>query len=157
MPAIPAHFLLGGSGINESHTPDGISLLDVLNGLAYDVSAVKGSAPSAITAPAGTAVPTITSPLAVAVPAHGVGALLAAYAVPATPTDVENAADRTRMNELRVAVIDHTNYLTAIQTEVALLRSYTAAFVTEVVALRAAQTARAGLTLHFSPQAAYTA
>jgi len=156
MVAIPAQFLLGGIGVNESHTPDGISLLDILNGLAYDVSAVKGSAPSAITSPAGTAVPTITSPLAVAVPAHGIGALLGAYVDAAAPTGPENTADRTRLNELRVAVIDANAYLAAIQTEVALLRSYTSAFVTEVVALRAAQTARAGLTLHWSAQAAYT-
>jgi hypothetical protein len=131
MPAIPEQLLQGGIGLNESHTPDGTSLLDLLNGIVYDASQLKGSAPA-----------TITSPLGTAVPAHGIGSALGAYATPAAPTDVEFAADRTRMNELRTAVISLNDYMTAVRTE--------------IVALRATQTTRAGLTLHWSAQSSYT-
>lgn len=181
MPAIPLELLLGGVGTNESHTTEGTSMLDILNGLAYDLSQVKGSAPATITSPAGTAVPaitspagtvlpTVTAPLEVTVPAHGLGSALGAYADANTPSGVENAADRTRLDELRTNAISNRNYMAATQTEVAQLRTYMAAIQaeigvardyltalrTEVVALRATQTTRAGLTLHWSAQSTYT-
>ena len=160
MPAIPENFLLGGYGFNPAHagaagTSD-VNLVGAINGLAYDITQVTGSAPATITSPLSAAHTTITSPLGTTVPATSVGAALGAYATPATPTDSENTADRTRLNELRTDVIELRNYVTALQAEMNLSRSREDALRTEVVALRTAQSSRAGITRRITPQASYS-
>ena len=156
MVAIPQNFGTGGAGLNQGHgTPDVKALL---NGLAYDVNRLKGSAPSAITSPAGTAVPTITSPAGTTVPAidAALASPLSAYADAAAPTNTENAADRTTINALRTEVVQARQYLEALRTEVVQLRSYAEALRAEVVALRAVQTTRAGYTLRTTVSSDYT-
>jgi len=156
MVAIPQNFGTGGAGLNQGHGSPDVKTL--LNGLAYDVNRLKGSAPSTITSPAGTTVPTITSPAETTVPTldAALASPLAAYATPATPTDTENAADRTTINALRTEVVQLRNYAEAMRAEIVQLRSYAEALRVEVVALRAVQTTRAGYTLRTTVSSDYT-
>ena len=145
MVAIPQNFGTGGAGLSQGHGSPDVKTL--LNGLAYDVNRLKGTAPSTITSPAGTTVPTIDAALA---------SPLSAYADAAAPTNTENAADRTTINALRTEVVQARQYLEALRTEVVQLRSYAEALRTEVVALRAAATTRAGYTLRTTVSSDYT-
>lgn len=123
MPQIPDDLGEGGSGLTPS---DSDGLKAILNGIADDLASIQGDAPAAITSPAGTAVPTITSPLGTALPAL-------TFTTPGATLD-----DLTSLR----------NYVNALITENAQNRSYITALRTEVVALRAAQTTRSGLTLN---------
>jgi hypothetical protein len=162
MPAIPENFLLGGYGFNPAHAgaagASDVDLVGALNGLAYDVNRLKGTAPSTITSPAGTTVPTVTSPAGTTVPTidAALNSALSAYGDPAAPTGPENTADRNTINALRAEVVQVRNYLEALRLEVVQLRSYAEALRTEVVALRAAATTRAGYTLRTTVSSDYT-
>jgi len=156
MVAIPQNFGTGGAGLSQGHGSPDVKTL--LNGLAYDVNRLKGTAPSTITSPAGVAVPTVTSPAGTTVPTidAALNSALAAYGDPAAPTGPENTADRNTINALRAEVVQARNYLEALRLEVVQLRSYAEALRTEVVALRAAATTRAGYTLRTTVSTDYT-
>lgn len=156
MVAIPQNFGTGGAGLSQGHGSPDVKTL--LNGLAYDVNRLKGTAPSTITSPAGVAVPTVTSPAGTTVPTidAALNSALSAYGDPAAPTGPENTADRNTINALRAEVVQARQYLEALRTEVVQLRSYAEALRTEVVALRAAATTRAGYTLRTTVSSDYT-
>jgi hypothetical protein len=129
---IPNKFGEGGQCLSVTPLTSGEpTLKDVANGLAADVASIKGAAPATITSPAGTAVPTITTPLGTSLPSL-------TFATPGATLD-----DLTMLR----------SYVGALITENAQNRAYIAALRTEVIALRAAQTTRAGVTLNVTPSA----
>ena len=166
MTAIPNHFGDGGVGLTTATPPDGsLNLKAALNGLATDVAAMKGAAPSTITSPLSAA---MTGTVGSAVTTT-VGSALGAYASSASPSALENDADRTRMNELRADLLAMNTLVSALRTDLLamneLLTAARADIVTlttranslrtEVVALRATQTTRSGVTLSVTPSADY--
>ena len=166
MTAIPNHFGDGGVGLTTATTPDGsLNLKAVLNGLATDVAAMKGAAPSTITSPLSAA---MTGTVGSAVTTT-VGSALGAYASSASPSALENDADRTRMNELRADLLAMNTLVSALRTDllamnelltaaradIVTLTTRTNSLRTEVVALRATQTTRSGVTLSVTPSADY--
>lgn len=174
MTAIPNHFGDGGVGLTTATTPDGsLNLKAVLNGLATDVAAMKGAAPSTITSPlsaamTGTVGSAVTTTAGSAVTTT-VGSALGAYASSASPSALENDADRTRMNELRADLLAMNTLVSALRTDllamnelltaaradIVTLTTRTNSLRTEVVALRATQTTRSGVTLSVTPSADY--
>lgn len=164
MSQIPNNFGEGGRILTTKPLTDGTpTLKDVVNGLATDVAAMQGDAPETITSPLSAALTAIPSPLDASIGAItapltiGVPALTAA-----APADISTAAlaDVTSLRNyvvaLRSEVIAARADLSALRTELTNAHAFANALRTEVVALRDAQTTRAGVTLAITPSADYT-